>query len=244
LLVGFEQLRQRGNWKHEQLVISRVEKEEFLGAEIIGSKLYLGCYPTSLQFSQLKSKGISHIISIAREVQLPPFSAESFNITYLILKGFDSPDYNLLPFFELTNSFIDEAISNNSGVYVHCMAGASRSATIVASYLIKTHNITTNHALRILKGKRAIVNPNPGFIKQLREYEQYIKEKDKKQKEKKRLKIETEYVKNFVVVRKEKGSVELKYIFGSWGHDYIEHQITFFWDLYDRHFVPFIKKFF
>lgn len=47
------------------------------------------------------------------------------------------------------------------------MAGVSRSATIVAAYMIRKYTITTAEAVSRLQDRRKQVCPNPGFMQQL-----------------------------------------------------------------------------
>lgn len=54
-------------------------------------------------------------------------------------------------------------MKNNKIVLVHCMAGASRSASVIIYYLIKYHNFSFDHALTHVKEKRPIVNINKWF---------------------------------------------------------------------------------
>ena len=73
--------------------------------------------------------------------------------------------------------FIDAQLSQTkqharkNKVLVFCKAGISRSATVVISYLMKTFSIPLDEALLFLKKKRPIIQPNNGFLKQLKEYE-------------------------------------------------------------------------
>lgn len=50
--------------------------------------------------------------------------------------------------------------------------GKSRSATILAAYLMATRRIAPNLALGLIERARPIVEPNPGFMKQLELYHQ------------------------------------------------------------------------
>lgn len=54
---------------------------------------------------------------------------------------------------------------------IHCHAGVSRSATILAAYLIHKKQITADEAVKIIQEKRKRAKPNDAFMKQLKEYE-------------------------------------------------------------------------
>ena len=54
---------------------------------------------------------------------------------------------------------------------MHCVVGSSRSASIVIAFLMKKINLDFNQALEYVQSIRNIVNPNHGFVKQLRKYE-------------------------------------------------------------------------
>lgn len=72
-------------------------------------------------------------------------------------------------------SFMRKAIKEENGiVYVHCHAGVSRSSTLVLAYLMQEEDIPLQQALSLLRLKRPIVCPNPGFMRQLKEFEQVL----------------------------------------------------------------------
>lgn len=48
---------------------------------------------------------------------------------------------NLLQYFDKAVNFIEQAMKDTN-VLVHCMAGISRSTTIVVAYLMKVHKMT------------------------------------------------------------------------------------------------------
>jgi atypical dual specificity phosphatase len=76
-----------------------------------------------------------------------------------------------------TEEIIDSEPPISSGptqenrVLVHCLAGMSRSATIVIAYLLATTPMTAVEATGFVRSKREIVRPNYGFTKQLEQYE-------------------------------------------------------------------------
>ena len=63
-------------------------------------------------------------------------------------------------------------------VLVHCMAGASRSATIVIAYLMWKKKMKYKEASQYVKDRRFIVYPNFGFRKQLQIFEKLLIDND------------------------------------------------------------------
>jgi dual specificity phosphatase 12 len=60
-------------------------------------------------------------------------------------------------------AFIKEGINKGGGVFVHCYAGVSRSASTVIAYLMAEHNMTFYEAMSFVRKRRHIINPNIGF---------------------------------------------------------------------------------
>jgi protein-tyrosine phosphatase len=61
-------------------------------------------------------------------------------------------------------SFIEEARQSKGKVYVHCVQGVSRSATVCLAYLIFKNKMTFNEGLAFIKDRRPVANPNMTFI--------------------------------------------------------------------------------
>lgn len=61
-------------------------------------------------------------------------------------------------------------------VVVNCVMGWSRSATIVAAYLISKKGMSASQALETIRAHRPI-RPNPGFLQQLAEYENLLRKR-------------------------------------------------------------------
>jgi hypothetical protein len=62
----------------------------------------------------------------------------------------------------------------NNRVLVHCMAGVSRSASVLLAYMMWKEGITAARALREVQLRRSIVNPNEGFREQLLRWEEAL----------------------------------------------------------------------
>ena len=93
---------------------------------------------------------------------------------YVNLDILDSEKDDIKKYFEESYKFIDEGINNNGNVLIHCHAGISRSSTILIAYIMKSKKMKLDKVLDILRAKREKVNPNSGFIEQLKKYEKEL----------------------------------------------------------------------
>uniref|UniRef100_A0A8C9L9B3 Inactive dual specificity phosphatase 27 n=1 Tax=Pavo cristatus TaxID=9049 RepID=A0A8C9L9B3_PAVCR len=88
----------------------------------------------------------------------------------------DFPDMDISKHFHPAAEFLDEALLTYRGkILVSSEMGISRSAVLVAAYLMIYHHMTILEALMTLRKKRAIY-PNDGFLKQLRELNERLLE--------------------------------------------------------------------
>ncbi|THD19613.1 Dual specificity protein phosphatase 14 [Fasciola hepatica] len=58
---------------------------------------------------------------------------------------------------------------------VHCMAGVSRSSSLILAYLIRHLNMSLAEAYQHVRGIRPCIQPNPGFWRQLLDYEERLR---------------------------------------------------------------------
>lgn len=79
------------------------------------------------------------------------------HIEYLYIPAIDHESFDLSPFFETANELLVTE-TRRTNVLVHCMAGVSRSASLVIAYLMKSRNIGFNEAFGLVKSKRKIVS--------------------------------------------------------------------------------------
>ncbi|KAM3131534.1 hypothetical protein pb186bvf_016318 [Paramecium bursaria] len=128
------------------------------------SKLYIGDVQ-SLRY--LQSYNIGAVISVC---------PENMNLTIdnLPIQVNDKPNVDIQQYFQTTNKYIESRMDKKQNILVHCMAGKSRSATIVLAYLIYSQKWSLQESLIYLKSVRPMVCPNPGFIRQLLQYEKSV----------------------------------------------------------------------
>lgn len=135
----------------------------------VGEKLYIGDYFTSINYNALIQKNITHILVCGEELicRYP----EEF--TYRQFKIQDTSSTSIEQYFEEAYEFINEGKKRGS-VLVHCAQARSRSASMVISYIMKKDQVNFKKALETLKKSHPQTSPNPGFIKQLKNYETRI----------------------------------------------------------------------
>ena len=67
--------------------------------------------------------------------------------------------------------FIETQRAASRGVYVHCMAGVSRSGMVMTAYLMRREGWSRDRAIEFLRAKRPSTRPNPAFMELLLEWE-------------------------------------------------------------------------
>lgn len=75
------------------------------------------------------------------------------------------------PMIEVSYHILDHVLNSRQNILVHCMAGVSRSASMIIYYLMRKYNMSFEDAYKLVKSKRTIVNPNKSFQAQLKLYE-------------------------------------------------------------------------
>ena len=70
----------------------------------------------------------------------------------------DDPSFDIRPYFDESAAFIDDAVRHSSRILVHCVAGVSRSATLVLAWMMLRKKFRLKQAIKHVRGI-AVVNP-------------------------------------------------------------------------------------
>ena len=136
----------------------------------ITDKIYLGDIDGAREVNYLKQEKITHIISLAGKIFSPEYEEGLFKRKIIDIIDFE--DENIFQYFKDCIQFIESA----KKIYIHCMAGVSRSATIVIAYIMWKEHKSYYQAFLDVKYKRKFIAPNKGFIFQLRYFESMLNE--------------------------------------------------------------------
>ncbi|XP_068994575.1 protein phosphatase Slingshot homolog 1 isoform X1 [Embiotoca jacksoni] len=134
---------------------------------LIFDHVYLGSEWNASNLEELQETGVGYILNVTREID--NFFPGTFS--YHNIRVYDEEATDLLAHWNDTYNFIVKAKKNHSKCLVHCKMGVSRSASTVIAYAMKEFGWSLEKAYNFVKQKRSITRPNPGFMRQLAEYE-------------------------------------------------------------------------
>lgn len=124
---------------------------------------HLGCATDPIN---LKNHKITRIVDVSRRPYVPPPG-----VVVLRIPIPDVADYDIRKILRTTNNFIEQSLKQGHCVLVHCWWGISRSASVVIAYLMAKYRINYDSAFELVKRKRSVVQPNAGFVRFLKLYQ-------------------------------------------------------------------------
>ena len=119
----------------------------------ITDNLYLSSFVGTTEYNLLKYK-ITCVISACRETP----KVQMKNVEAIKLEVQDKPTEFLAKYFDFIADKINEVIKKNGIVLVHCVAGISRSTSMILCYLMKHKRMRLRDAHTFVKSKRSFVS--------------------------------------------------------------------------------------
>ena len=102
-----------------------------------GFRLYIGSAFHAQDLPGLHELGVSRIVNMAAGSLMTSQELYGESITILLICAEDMESYDLSQHFDEVTDFIDKGKEEGAGVFVHCMAGVSRSVTVSVAFLMK-----------------------------------------------------------------------------------------------------------
>ena len=119
--------------------------------------IYVGNNAASRDRRFMIEKGIGVIVNCAREL---PNVFEDSSITYYNVPVYDNGDPNevakMYGFLPSIVERIYNEIKQGKNILIHCAAGAQRSCTVLAAYLMRYHRLSLRNAVGYIKSRREI----------------------------------------------------------------------------------------
>lgn len=141
----------------------------------INNYLFLSSMEGIADEKKIAELNVTYIISVLQT----PIKIPHNNVRHLLISIPDSAEVNIICYFNQVFSFIEDARKNNTNVLVHCEKGMSRSASFVIAWLMyekhcQGQRVNYQNILHLVQQERVIVSPNPGFTKQLKNFEKQL----------------------------------------------------------------------
>ncbi|KAJ3053453.1 hypothetical protein HK102_011700, partial [Quaeritorhiza haematococci] len=145
----------------------------------IADNLFIADLLSARSLPLLTHHNITHILSVGADISTD-INPTNTTVTLKFVHLIDDEDSDLISLLPETFEFIDGALGGAGGaekeggsrVLVHCVAGVSRSASVIIAYLMKAHTLTLEAALERVRARYPKASPNPGFLTQLKLYEE------------------------------------------------------------------------
>ncbi|MFW9929084.1 MAG: dual specificity protein phosphatase family protein [Candidatus Thorarchaeota archaeon] len=118
-------------------------------------KLWLGAI-NAANNGFLKPRNITAVLSIINSRDMIP-KLNELNIHECIIR--EDGDAFMPEEIALGINFIETNLERGLSILVHCLAGVSRSTSIVAGYLMKKYKWDPYHVLKFIAKKRIVVSP-------------------------------------------------------------------------------------
>lgn len=156
-------------WRANPVASTPLADDGWSEADQVFPRLFVGSAMAASDLTALKQRGIDAVLSVGTKFDESMYTgAQHIVRAHRVVRAKDLPEQNLIQFMNASNAWLQEQLARpESRVLVHCQQGKSRSASIVAAYLIATHGLSVDAAVATLKARRPIVAPNRGFLEQL-----------------------------------------------------------------------------
>ncbi|TRY83320.1 hypothetical protein DNTS_015054 [Danionella cerebrum] len=133
---------------------------------IITPFLLLSSQDAAHDINTLNKHKVTHVLNVAFGVD----NVFPERFSYKTVTVLDLPETDITSCFPECFRFIREAQEQSGVVLVHCNAGVSRSASVAIGFLMSQEGMSFHEAFSVVKTARPQIQPNPGFMNQLKQY--------------------------------------------------------------------------
>ena len=127
----------------------------------ITDKIFLGDWEDANSFHFLTGNEIKCVFNVCREVNNKQVLADVAQVHYPMVDGHPTTEDELFHAVKTFETLVDE----HDKVLIHCLAGISRSATVLGIYLAWKTKVSFDDAINFIAKVRPIVNPNNHFMR-------------------------------------------------------------------------------
>ena len=147
----------------------QTRRGSFLDYNQIQAGIYLGNLAAAKDEELLNELNIKAILTI--DIYSLPDEITRQLTYYLHINLKDDPKDDLISRLDSSFKFIQKCLNEKQNLFVHCVAGISRSASILIAYFMKMNQLSFDRAFELVKKKRDKICCNDGFKQQLTIYQ-------------------------------------------------------------------------
>jgi protein-tyrosine phosphatase len=136
----------------------------------VSKGLFVGSVDNARDVALLNELAIEYLVNAAQEFD----HSWQGQDCYLHVQLFDRTSERITPFFDNVWTFIDNALAKETNVMIFCQHGISRSVTLALSYMMRSEQLSLGQAFAKLRAARPEAEPNPGFLRELRQLETWL----------------------------------------------------------------------
>jgi len=143
------------------------------GADGFRNALYLGGFDGATMCEALEVRSVRTVVSILHQ-GAPPVEPRAEGVLFWRSPPVEDGSQGveaLEALLDEAHAQIDAGLASGSSVLVHCMMGVSRSATVVAAYLMRRLGLSRKEALERVVSARSCARPNASFYELLGRFE-------------------------------------------------------------------------
>ncbi|XP_043245820.1 dual specificity protein phosphatase 14-like [Amphibalanus amphitrite] len=135
----------------------------------INDYIVLGGAP-AVTVDRIRALGVTCVINVTPLPNLP-----ISGVDYLRIPVEDVPTAPLAAHFDTAADTMERHRRRGGRTLVHCVAGVSRSASLVLAHQVKHAGLSLREAFARVRARRRVVRPNTGFFAALVEYERRVR---------------------------------------------------------------------
>jgi len=140
--------------------------------------VYLGGYAAVSNTKWMIEAKVTHVLCAAQGLSMfgkrytgAITMAQDRGVKFTNLDWSDNATFPIEADLPRVVEVINNARHNGTAILVHCAQGKSRSAACVVAYMMAFMNLGAEAALKILRTRRRMAEPNAGFMTQLKKWE-------------------------------------------------------------------------
>jgi len=127
----------------------------------VTSQLFIGSFEDAMHEEALRNCGVTHIISVIGPIHV----IQGMRHGHIPMNDYGRTELKTV--LKELWPLIEESQEPEKALFIHCMNGQNRSATVVLAILMLKQEKTLYKAYKLLKNKRPIVQINESYAKQL-----------------------------------------------------------------------------